>query len=298
MPAGNTCSIAGECKMPHLGAHESVAGGLSRAFDHIASVDGEALQIFTRNQRQWNAPPLSEGEIREFRHRWMLAGNIPVASHASYLINLGSGKQEIMEKSVAAFTGELGRCDLLGIPWVVIHPGSHGGEGIEVGLANVVHHLDKVFERAGKDSTVKVLLETTAGQGTGLGSRFEELAWIIERSKFSDRLGVCLDTCHIFAAGYDFRTQRTYEQTFSQFEQTVGLDRLLFFHLNDSKKDLKTRVDRHEHIGKGRIGLAGFRLLVNDPRFQDHPMTLETPKGKDLEEDRSNLALLRSLLSA
>ena len=283
--------------MPLLGAHESVSGGLQKAFDHIARVGGQSLQIFTRNQRQWKASPLTTEEIHLFQKRWKEAGNIPVASHASYLINLGTSKEEQAAKSVKAFTEELRRCDVLDIPWVVIHPGSHGGDGIEAGLESVVNNLDKVFEGAGKDSRVKVLLETTAGQGTGLGSSFGELAWIVDRSRFSDRLGVCLDTCHIFAAGYDFRTHETYKETFAEFEQTVGLDRLCFFHLNDSKKELGARVDRHEHIGEGMIGLEGFRQLLNDPRFADHPMTLETPKGKELEEDRVNLARLRSLLS-
>jgi len=284
--------------MPLLGAHESVSGGLYRAFDHITSVGGESLQIFTRNQRQWQTPPLSKEELEQFRGRWREAGGIPVASHASYLINLGSGKEEQAARSVASFTEEIKRCDQLGILWAVIHPGSHGGDGIEAGLENVVRYLDKVFESVGGGSKVKVLLETTAGQGTGLGSRFEELAWIIDSSQFSDRLGVCLDTCHVFAAGYDFRTQKTYEDTFTLIEKTVGLERIHFFHLNDSKKDLGSKVDRHEHIGEGKIGLEGFRLLLNDPRFAGHPMTLETPKGKDLEEDRVNLAKLRSLLVA
>ncbi|MCL7486802.1 MAG: deoxyribonuclease IV [Desulfobulbaceae bacterium] len=282
--------------MPLLGAHESVAGGLHRAFDHIAEVGGESLQIFTRNQRQWQAPPLSNEEIEQFRTRWEEAGNLPVASHASYLINLGSSRKEQAAKSVASFVGELRRCDQLGIAWVVVHPGSHGGDGVEAGLGNVARHLDMVFEKAGDDSRVKVLLETTAGQGTGLGSSFAELAWIIYRSKFSHRLGVCLDTCHIFAAGYDFRTPRTYDKTFLEAEQAFGVERICFFHLNDSKKELQSKVDRHEHIGAGKIGLEGFRLLLNDTRFAGHPMTLETPKGKDLQEDRDNLARLRSLL--
>jgi len=283
--------------MPLLGAHESVGGGLYRAFDHIEAVGGESLQIFTRNQRQWKAQPLSKEEIDRFRRRWEEAGNMPVASHASYLINLGSGDEELAARSVASFTDELNRCDQLGIPWVVIHPGSHGGAGVEAGLENVASNLDRVFKGAGKGSTVKVLLETTAGQGTGLGSRFDELAWILEQSRHTGRLGICLDTCHIFAAGYDIRFPETYRQTFSELKRTVGLDRLFLFHLNDSKKDLGSRVDRHEHIGKGCIGLDGFRLLLNDPRFAGHPMTLETPKGNDLEEDRDNLARLRSLIA-
>ena len=282
--------------MPLLGAHESVSGGLYRAFDHIRKVGGESLQIFTRNQRQWHAPPLTDEEIRLFGEKWEESGNMPVASHASYLINLGSGKEEQTAKSVASFSEELQRCDRLGIFQVVIHPGSHGGDGVEAGLENVVRHLDTVFKNVGESSRVKVLLETTAGQGSGLGSRFEEIAWIISESSYPDRLGVCVDTCHIFAAGYDIRTPETYAQTISEFDKTIGLERICFFHLNDSKKELGSRVDRHEHIGKGKLGLDGFRHLLNDPRFSNHPMVLETPKGKDLKEDRKNLKILRSLI--
>lgn len=284
--------------MPLLGAHESVAGGLHMAFARILSVGGESLQIFTRNQRQWQVPPLTAEEIALFRRHWEEAGGMPVASHASYLINLGSGRPAQTEQSVRAFAAELQRCDSLGIPWAVIHPGSHGGAGIEAGLANVVDNLDRVFELAGESSAVIVLLETTAGQGTGLGSRFAELAWIIGESRFPERLGVCFDTCHVFAAGYDLRSEDAYTATMADFDRTVGLERLRFFHLNDCRKDLGSRVDRHEHIGRGMIGLEGFRLLLNDRRFAAHPMTLETPKGDDLAEDRENLRLLRSLLAA
>ena len=284
--------------MPYLGAHESVAGGLHLAFDHLASVGGEALQIFTRNQRQWQTPPLTEKEISLFRVRWAEHPDMPVAAHASYLINLGSGDEEQAAKSVRAFVAELQRCDFLGIPWVVIHPGSHGGDGVAAGLARVAANLDAVFAVAGEKSTVRVLLETTAGQGTGLGARFEELAWLIENAKYASRLGVCLDTCHIFAAGYDIRTSATYTRTMAEFDRTVGLERLCFLHLNDCKKELDCRVDRHEHIGQGRIGLEGFRLLLNDPRFARLPMTLETPKGADLAEDLHNLQVLRSLLAS
>ncbi|MDH3328762.1 MAG: deoxyribonuclease IV [Desulfobulbaceae bacterium] len=284
--------------MPYLGAHESVSGGLYKAFEHIRKVGGESLQIFTRNQRQWHAAPLSREEITLFQEKWAESGRMPVASHASYLINLGSSDQQQADKSVASFTGELERCDMLGIPLVVIHPGSHGGDGIEAGLTHVVRNLDRVFENAGSSSSVKVLLETTAGQGTGLGSRFEEIAWVISHSVFPDRIGVCLDTCHIFAGGYDIRTPATYERTMREFDRAIGLERICFFHLNDSKKELGSRVDRHEHIGQGKIGLDGFRLLLNDARFADHPMTLETPKGKDLREDTENLRTLRSLMKS
>lgn len=280
--------------MPFLGAHESAAGGLFKAFDRIEQVNGEALQIFTKNQRQWNPPPLTKKEIEQFTNRWHSAGSIEVASHGSYLVNLATGKEELLKKSIQSFTAELDRCHKLRIPYAVLHPGSHGGDGIDSGIKRFVHGLDVVFEQSHPDTMV--LLETMAGQGTGIGSRFEELGSILEQSKFSERIGVCLDTCHIFAAGYDIRSAESYEQTMSEFDHHVGLDRIRFFHLNDSKKELGSRVDRHEHIGHGCIGLDGFANLLNDRRFKNHSMTLETPKGGDLSEDRKNLRTLRELL--
>ncbi|MCK5070725.1 MAG: deoxyribonuclease IV [Desulfocapsa sp.] len=280
--------------MPLLGAHESVAGGLQLAFDRIQDVGGEALQIFTRNQRQWSPKPLSEEEQELFAAEWAKCSNMPVTSHASYLVNLASGKPDLIKKSIAAFADELKRCELLNIPSVVMHPGSHGGDGVEVGISRFIENLDLALELA--DNDVTILLETTAGQGTGLGYRFEELGAMINGSKYEEKLGVCVDTCHIFAAGYDIRSPESYQATMAEFDKWVGIDRIKFFHLNDSKKGLECRVDRHEHIGQGEIGLEGFRNLLNDPRFANHPMTLETPKGKDLQEDRDNLATLRSLL--
>lgn len=281
--------------MPYLGAHESVAGGLHHAFDHIEQVGGEALQIFTRNQRQWRPKPVSAEEQRSFAQAWERHPSMMVASHASYLINLASAKPELIEKSINAFVEECRRCQLLNIPYVVMHPGSHGGDGPEQGLERFVTHLDQALGQTATE--VMLLLETTAGQGTSLGSSFEELAYIIDNSNHGKHLGVCLDTCHIFAAGYDIRRSESYQTTMDQFDQLIGLDRIKFFHLNDSKKELGCRVDRHEHIGQGAIGIEGFRSLLNDPRFAEHPMTLETPKGKDLQEDRNNLATLRELLS-
>jgi len=281
--------------MAFLGAHESVAGGLHLAFERIHQAGGDALQIFTRNQRQWNPAPVTDEEKKLFAEAWHQYPDIPVASHASYLVNLASGKPELVQKSISAFADELDRCSLLDIPLVVMHPGSHGGDGVEKGLERFTKNLDLALERA--DNTVTVLLETTAGQGTGLGSRFEELASIINNSRFPDKLGVCVDTCHIFAAGYDIRSPENYQATMDEFDQLVGIERIKFFHLNDSKKGLASHVDRHEHIGKGEIGLEGFRNLLNDPRFASHPMTLETPKGKDLQEDRDNLATLRGLVN-
>lgn len=280
--------------MPLLGAHESVGGGLHLAFERIERAGGEALQIFTRNQRQWNPANLKDEEIELFRDAHDKSGRMPVTSHASYLVNLATGKEELLEKSINNLVLELQRCAQLGLPSVVLHPGSHGGDGVEVGLDRVVSGLDRTIEKAGVE--VRILVETTAGQGTGLGSRFEELGYILQNSKYPDLLGVCVDTCHVFAAGYELRTEDGYLSTIADLERAVGLDKVLFFHLNDSKKELGCRVDRHEHIGKGAIGLEGFRNILNDSRFTGRPMTLETPKGDDLEEDRENLRVLRSLM--
>ena len=284
--------------MPLLGAHESVAGGIELAFERIVDVGGEALQIFTRNQRQWQAPPMKKEEVALFRSAWEKTGWMPVASHASYLINLASSDPIKAEKAKKALGAELDRCRQLGIEYVVIHPGSHGGDGVELGLENVAKNIEAAFIEADiTNHKTRLLLETTAGQGTALGSRFEELSWLLQHSRYGAHLGVCVDTCHIFAAGYDVRDPRGYQHTFTLLDDTVGLEHVYFFHLNDSKKECGSKVDRHEHIGKGCIGLEGFRQLVNDGRFKDLPMTLETPKGKDLKEDKENLQLLRSLIA-
>ena len=284
--------------MPLLGAHQSVAGGLHLAFDRIRQVGGAALQIFTANQRQWRSKPLQPEEIRRFQEKWRENGMMPVASHASYLINLAASQVEMVAKSVNAFAEELARCQQLGIGFVVIHPGSHGGRGIEQGLAEVVRNLDLALERSGVlESEMIILLETTAGQGTALGSRFEELGWLLQQSRYPAHLGVCVDTCHIFAAGYALSKPAGYQQTMDQLEHCIGCNHLHFFHLNDSKKECGSRIDRHEHIDEGKIGIEGFRHLLNDARFQQHPMTLETPKGADLAEDMENLKRLRSVLT-
>ena len=272
----------------------SIAGGLEKAVERIRSVDGTALQIFTRNQRQWDAPELTREEIDAFRAAWEEWGDYPVAAHDSYLINLASGKREQVEKSLSAFAEELRRVEALGIGLLVTHPGSHLGDGVEKGLARYTARLDEAIERSGT-SDVLVLLETTAGQGTNLGATFEELAAIIQGSKHPGRLGVCYDTCHTFAAGYDIRTPEAFRKTFGHFDETVGLDRLRMLHLNDAKEGLGSRKDRHEHIGEGAIGREGFRLLLSDDRLRGLPMVLETHKEKDLEEDRRNLEILLKL---
>ena len=273
----------------------SIAGGLHLAFTRIRKVKGEALQIFLSNQRQWKSPPLTSEMIEDFRLEWEKNQPTVVAAHDSYLINLAAPDQTTVEQSVSAFTDELVRAAALQIPFLITHPGSHRGLGVEAGLKRFVRNLDSAITLSGT-SAVSILIETTAGQGTNLGSQFEEIAFILSESQYGDRLGVCFDTSHAFAAGYDLRTPETYEETLSLFDRIIGLQRLKFFHLNDSKRPLASRVDRHEHIGKGEIGLEGFCLLLNDPRFQNHPMVLETPKGKDLKEDKMNLRVLRSLI--
>lgn len=282
--------------MPLFGAHMSVSGGIALAFDRLAEVGGEALQIFTANQRQWHPKAPSSAEIEAFRARLRQGGHIPVASHDSYLINLASPDSETAGKSIAAFIEELRRCAALGIEFLIMHPGSHLGEGIEAGLKRFTANLDQAMAEAGAGALVMVLLETTAGQGANLGSTFEELAAIITASAHPEQLGVCYDTCHTFAAGYDIRTPQAYAETMARFDRVLGLERLRFFHLNDAAKGLGSRIDRHAHIGQGEITVAGFRNLVNDPRFAGHPMVLETPKSADLHEDRENLELLRSML--
>ncbi|BCS89085.1 deoxyribonuclease IV [Pseudodesulfovibrio sediminis] len=277
-----------------LGAHMSIAGGLHMAFVHIGKVKGTALQLFTRNQRQWKVPPLTDYDIALFGEAWRQWGAYPIAAHDSYLINLASDKDEQSRRSIMGFAEELRRISALKIPYLVTHPGSHLGQGVDAGIERYAANLDKAIEDSGTTHEL-VLLETTAGQGTNLGSTFEELAAIIALSRHQDRLGVCYDTCHTFAAGYDIRTPEAYAATFDAFDATIGLERLKFFHLNDTKHALNSHKDRHEHIGQGGIGLDGFRNLMQDPRFADIPKTLETPKEKDLKDDMRNLKILRDL---
>ena len=281
--------------MPLLGAHMSIEGGLHMAFERITSVRGESLQIFSKNQRQWHAPPLTPSEIKEFLDAWTQWGKGPVAVHDSYLINLANPDVTKANRAVAAFADEISRTAQLRIPFLIMHPGSHVGAGVEKGLHQLTTNLDRALAQASNGDSVMVLLEITAGQGTGLGSSFEELAYVISHSRYPERLGICFDTCHAFAAGYDISTKAGYKKTFAAFDAIIGLQHLKFFHLNDSKRELGSMVDRHEHIGKGRIGLEGFRLIMNDSQFSRHPMVLETPKEKDLKEDIINLDLLRSL---
>jgi deoxyribonuclease IV len=280
-----------------FGAHMSIAGGCSNAFDRAEKAGCDSLQVFTKNSNQWNAKPLSDEEIEKWETRRAETGIWPVVAHDSYLINLASPKDDLWQKSIDAFGIELQRCQQLGIRYLVTHPGSHTGSGEEAGLKRVSEALNRLHEEL-QDLDVLTLLETTAGQGTNLGSSFEHLATIFEGVEDKTRVGYCLDTCHIFAAGYDFRTPETYAETMSTFDQLLGIKKLHAIHLNDSKHDLDSRRDRHEHIGQGFIGLEGFRQFVNDERLADVPGLLETKKGEDLKEDTENLATLRSLVEA
>lgn len=281
--------------MPLLGAHMSVAGGVSKALERGQSIGCDTVQIFTRSNNRWASRPLDPAEVERFHQRVKETHIWPVFSHAAYLINLGTPKQDLWEKSINAFIDELERAEMLNLLGVVLHPGSHMGEGEEAGIARIAAGLDRCHQATEGFRTL-TLLEVTAGTGDHLGYRFEQLAAIRARVKHPERVAFCFDTCHAFAAGYDFRTREAYEATMAEFDRVLGLDLLKAFHFNDSKHPLGSRKDRHEHIGKGQIGLDGFRWIVNDPRFQQVPMVLETPKGADMREDVENLRVLRSLL--
>ena len=278
-----------------LGAHMSIAGGIHKALDRGESTGCECIQLFTANPRQWAARRLSEEDVRQFRRRKAETGIDPVVAHDSYLVNLGSPNEELWRKSIAAMCAELDRCARLGIEYLVMHPGSHGGAGELDGARRIAGALDRLLDGSSR-SGVTILLETTAGHSASLGATFEQLAQISELVEHSGRLGVCFDTCHAFAAGHELRTRKGYERTFQELDELLGLSRLKLFHLNDSKRELGSRADRHEHIGKGFLGTKPFRMLLNDPRFRSTPMILETPKGKDMTADAENLALLRSLI--
>lgn len=280
-----------------FGAHMSISGGLYKAFARGEAVGCQAMQIFSKSERQWQAKPLLDDDIAQFKAEQIRTGIGPLIVHDSYLINLASPKDDLWEKSSAAFAHELERCDLLGIPYLVTHPGAHTGSGADVGLAREAEALNRILgEGVGGDTMV--LLETTAAQGTCLGGSFEELAWLLEQVRYPERIGVCVDTCHIFAAGYDFRSEDGYRTVFDRLISLLGSERVKAFHLNDSKGALGSHLDRHMPIGEGQIGLEGFWRLLNDPRFDGLPMVLETPKEPDESADRRNLAVLRSLRGA
>ena len=280
--------------MLELGAHMSIAGGCDLALERAAAFEMSACQIFTKNASQWRAKPLDPAVVERFHARRASTGIEHLVAHDSYLINLASPDDALRERSRLAFADELDRCDLLGVPFLVTHPGAHMGTGVDAGIARVVEGINWIRDERPSGRTT-ILLETTAGQGTTLGCRFEELAAIIDAVEDQSSIGVCFDTCHVFAAGYELRDRAGYDGTMDAFSATIGFDRLQVFHLNDSKKGLGSQVDRHTHIGEGELGATAFGFLLNDPRFAGRPGLLETPKGDDGEEDRRNLATLRAL---
>jgi deoxyribonuclease-4 len=275
---------------PLFGAHMSIGGGPAKALERGRSIGCSAIQIFVKNNMQWFAKPFADLELSAYQ-------DYPdrpkvIFGHTSYLINPGAKNPDFREKSIRALAEELARADQLGLPFLVLHPGAHMGDGEETGLNRIVSSLDEAFAAGGK---CRIALEITAGQGTSLGCTFEHLATIIERSKFQERLTTCLDTAHLFAAGFDISTAKGFWDALKKFDQIIGRDRLSAWHLNDSKTALGSRVDRHDHIGKGKIGLAPFREIMRSGEFAAIPKVLETPKEEDLKEDVENMKVLRSL---
>ena len=277
-----------------LGAHMSIRGGVSVAIERACSIGCTAMQIFVKNNMQWFARPLSRAEIRGFLDHVQRRELLSVFGHANYLINLAATNPRFHANSICALAEELIRADQLGLPFLVLHPGAHLGAGEEVGLEKIVGSIDEVFRKIPRLKT-KIALEITAGQGSCIGHRFEHLAHIIATVREPERLRVCLDTAHLFAAGYDISSESGVRKTFRQFDRVIGRQRLVAIHVNDSKTPCGSRVDRHEHIGNGQIGLDAFRFIMRSPRFRKIPKVLETPKNKDLREDVMNLKTLRSL---
>ena len=278
-----------------FGAHMSIAGGLEKALERGKKINCRTIQIFTKSSNQWKAKEITDEDLRRFQSFYAQFHISPVVAHDSYLINLASPDPVLHRKSIESFFNEMERCEKLKIPYLVFHPGAHVGSGEKAGLKKIAQSINILLKR-GKGFKVTLLLETTAGQGTNLGYKFEHLAKIIKMVRQKKSIGVCVDTCHIFVAGYDITTKKGYKKTFETFNKLVGLDKLKVFHINDSKKELGSRVDRHEHIGKGFLGLKPFEFLVNDRRFANIPKILETPKGPDLKEDVKNFKVLKKLI--
>ncbi|HEX2962077.1 MAG TPA: deoxyribonuclease IV [Ignavibacteriales bacterium] len=278
-----------------LGAHTSIAGGVDKAVDLAGKLNFQTMQIFTKNGSRWADGRINEQTIENYKNKLSKTKISPVVAHDSYLINLSANNGELLNKSIDAFADELQRCEALGIPYLNFHPGAHTGRGVKDGIKTIIESLNIAHQRT-KDFNVKSMLELTAGQGTTLGSRFEEIREIIDGVEAKERMSVCIDTAHIFAAGYDLRSEEAYEKTMTEFDAVIGLDLLNCIHMNDSKKELGSRVDRHAHIGEGFIGLEGFSNMMNDKRLENVPKILETPKdSKEQLEDLKNIATLLSL---
>lgn len=277
-----------------LGAHMSIAGGLARALERGREVGCSVVQIFLKNQRQWAARPYTDSEVREFRAAWKASGIRVVFAHANYLINLATPVPAEWRRAVDVFHDELERAEALGLPFVVIHPGSHREMGLDDGIRRIGRAIDLLHERT-RGCRVRVVLENTAGGGSSIGRSFEELAAILAAVREPRRVGICLDTCHLFAAGYDIRTVDGYRSTKARVQRLLGLRRVRAFHLNDARQPLGSGLDRHEKIGRGHLGVEPFRWLMNDRSFARVPMALETPKDPEPRADREALALLRGL---
>lgn len=293
LPAGAASSAGGALHLPSgalWGAHTSTAGGVSQSVVRAIACGFTAAQIFAKNNKQWFAPPLAEDEVKKFR---AVAGasKIFFFAHNSYLVNLGSQDNEMFATSVKSMTAELGRAEALGLPFMVMHPGSHGGAGEEAGLRRIAQGLDEIV-RATPGFRCRMALEITAGQGNALGYRLEHLGWLLKHVAEPKRFGICLDTAHLFAAGYDVKTRAGYEKTIGDVARLCGIKQVLALHLNDSKVPLGKRVDRHAHLGEGEIGLECFQWIAQDPRWKSIPKVLETPKSEDMHEDVENLAKL------
>lgn len=284
--------------MPILGAHQSIAGGYYRAVQSARQSGCDCVQLFTKNNNQWRAVPITAEQSDRFRDALRQCHITHPLAHDCYLINLASPDSDLWDKSVRAFVHELQRAQTLGIPYVVTHPGSYTYSTPRLGIRRIARALNRIHKET-RGMATQCLLETTAGQGTSLGWRFEHLAMILDGLREPERIGVCFDTCHVFAAGYAMGTQDQFEETLGTLDALVGLRRIKAFHLNDSGRELGSRVDRHAHIGRGKMGLQPFRFLLSDPRFQSVPMYLETPKGQEpgVDLDVINLETLRNLMT-
>ncbi|MDD5426715.1 MAG: deoxyribonuclease IV [candidate division Zixibacteria bacterium] len=278
-----------------FGAHQSIAGGVYNAVYRGQKATCDTIQMFNKANNQWHARKLADDEVEKY-FKAIEETRVTVAcSHTSYLINIASPEAELNEKSYRSLKEEMERCRILHIPSLVMHPGAHVGAGEKAGLEKIIENLNRLFDEL-PDHPVVLCLETTSGQGSNLGYKFEQLAAIIDKVEDKKRVGVCLDTCHIFSAGYPLKEKKAYKQTMKAFDAIIGVDKLKVIHVNDSLKEFASRRDRHEHIGQGQIGLEGFRHLVNDRRLKKIPMILETPKGESLQVDIENLKVLRSLV--
>jgi deoxyribonuclease-4 len=280
-----------------LGAHMSVVGGVHTAFARGSRVGCTTMQVFVKNNNRWVGQSLTEDDVTKYKTEAAKTTIAPVVAHAAYLINLCAINTVTLLKSRDAFVDELKRCEALGIKALIFHPGAHMGAGEKDGIVRIAESLNIIHEKTKTVATLTTL-EGTAGQGSAIGYRFEHLRDIIELVDEKERMGVCLDTCHLFSAGYDISTESGWNDTIALFDESVGLQRLVAIHTNDSKKGLGSRVDRHEQIGKGTIGLGGFRMLMNDARLANIPKILETEKSEDMHEDVENMNILRSLVTS